>query len=65
MKFKEFAAKNGILWLTSKQAAKLMQCSREHVYDLAKSGRVPQAAEGGNRLPRQPSEGLLPATGGE
>jgi len=48
MTFKEFAEKNGMLWISAKIAAKLMQCSVEHVYDLAKSGKVPYIRDGRN-----------------
>jgi excisionase family DNA binding protein len=48
MTFSEFAAKNGLLWLRPKLVAKLMACSQEHVYDLAKSGRIPYIQDGRN-----------------
>jgi excisionase family DNA binding protein len=40
MTFKEFAKTNNMMWISPKQAAKLMQCSIWHIYDLAKSGQV-------------------------
>ena len=48
MSFSEFAAKNGLMWLQPKLIAKLMACSLEHVYDLAKSGRIPYIQDGQN-----------------
>lgn len=48
MKFKDFARKNESKWLTPKQVARLMQCSKEHVYDLAKSGRISYIRDGKN-----------------
>jgi len=48
MTFSEYAGKQGMLWLPAKVAAKLMQCSVEHVYDLAKSGRIPYIQDGRN-----------------
>jgi excisionase family DNA binding protein len=48
MTFKEFALKNQTLWLSPKQVAKLMQCSIEHVYDLAKSGKIGYIKDGKN-----------------
>ena len=46
--FKDFAIKNEIIWLTAKQVAKLMQCSRERVYELAKSGQISYIKAGKN-----------------
>jgi excisionase family DNA binding protein len=46
--FSEYAEKNGIIWLPPKTVAKLMQCSIEHVYDLAKSGRISYIQDGRN-----------------
>lgn len=48
MTFSEFAGKNGLLWLQPRLVAKLMACSLEHVYDLAKSGRIPYIQDGRN-----------------
>jgi len=48
MSFSEFAAKNELMWLQPKLVAKLMACSLEHVYDLAKSGRIPYIQDGRN-----------------
>jgi excisionase family DNA binding protein len=48
MTFAEYAGKNGMLWLPAKLVARLMQCSIEHVYDLAKSGRIPYIQDGRN-----------------
>ena len=48
MTFKEFAKQNHCIWLTPKQVAKLMQCSLEHVYELAKSGKISYIKDGKN-----------------
>lgn len=48
MTFKEYAIENQVLWLSPKQVAKLMQCSIEHIYDLAKSGKVNHIKDGKN-----------------
>lgn len=48
MTFAEYARRTGAIWLSPKIVAKLMQCSIEHVYDLAKSGRVPYIRDGRN-----------------
>ena len=48
MTFSEFANKNGLIWLQPRLVAKLMACSLEHVYDLAKSGRIPYIQDGRN-----------------
>lgn len=48
MTFTEFARENQLIWLTPKQVAKLMQCSVEHIYDLAKSGKIPYIKDGKN-----------------
>lgn len=48
MTFKEYAVKIQCLWLSPKQAAKLMQCSIEHVYELAKSGQICYIKDGKN-----------------
>jgi excisionase family DNA binding protein len=48
MTFREFARKNQMLWLTARQVAHLMQCSIEHVYDLAKSGKIRYIKDGKN-----------------
>lgn len=48
MTFKEFASKNQIIWMTAKQVAQLMQCSVEHVYNLAKSGKIRYIKDGKN-----------------
>ncbi len=49
MNFKEFAKKIGVILITPKQVAKLMQCSVEHVYDLANSGKIPYIKDGKNK----------------
>jgi excisionase family DNA binding protein len=46
--FTEFAEKSGLIWLAPKTVAKLMQCSLEHVYALAKTGRIPYIQDGRN-----------------
>jgi excisionase family DNA binding protein len=46
--FTEFATRNQIIWLKPKQVAKLMQCSLQHVYDLAKSGKISYIRDGKN-----------------
>ena len=58
MDFKEFAKKKEIIWITPKQAAQLMQCSVEHIYDLAKSGKIPYIRDGKNKrfLPKDLDE---------
>ena len=48
MSFSEYARKNELLWLAPRIVAKLMQCSLEHVYALAKSGRIPYIQDGRN-----------------
>jgi len=48
MTFKEYAKANAMMWISSKQAAKLMQCSIEHIYDLAKLKRVCYIKDGKN-----------------
>ncbi|MCK4762748.1 MAG: helix-turn-helix domain-containing protein [Candidatus Aminicenantes bacterium] len=46
--FIEFAKQNQILWFTPKQVAGLMQCSVEHVYDLAKAKKICYIKDGKN-----------------
>ena len=48
MTFLEFARENGMMWLSPKLVAKLMQCSLEHVYDLVKLGRISYIKDGRN-----------------
>jgi len=48
MTFMEFAQKHERLWLPPKLIAQLMTCSLEHVYSLAKSGRIPYIQDGRN-----------------
>jgi len=48
MTFKEYALKNQVLWLPPKQVAKLMQCSIQHIYALAKSGKIAYIKDGKN-----------------
>lgn len=48
MSFSDFASKNELLWFSPKLVAKLMACSLEHVYDLAKTGRIPYIQDGRN-----------------
>ena len=48
MTFQEYAWENGMMWFSPKIAAKLMQCSVEHIYDLVKSGKIPYIKDGKN-----------------
>jgi len=48
MNFKEIARKMKILWFTPKQVAELLQCSKEHIYDLAKSRKISYIKDGKN-----------------